>query len=126
MLDAFMAIWMFLWAFFVPVLLVLFMSGVGILAIFILPRQTENLWAKSESIGFGRTVAAMTKWFIWFYFEFRSFGDDVNSSEAGMANTILSLIAISVCFWAAQLVRCVGLPWIVIGSLCALIAVFGA
>lgn len=126
MLDVFMDIWQFLWAFLVPVLLVLFMAGVAIVAIFILPRQTENLWAKSESIGFGLTVAAMTKWFIWFYFEFRSFGDDVNSSEAGMANTILSLIAISVCFGAAQMIRAAGLPWIVIGSLCALIAVFGA
>ena len=93
MLDSIMALTDFIFAYIVPIVLVLAGAGVALYSLLILPFEADEIWVKLESIGFGLTVAAMTKWFIWFYFEFRSFGGEGSSVELGMANTILSLIS---------------------------------
>jgi hypothetical protein len=126
MLDSVMATWEFIWAYLVPVLLVLSGAGVAIYTIFMLPWEMDSLWRKLESIGFGLTTAAMTKWFIQFYFEFRSMGHEFSEDTFPMVDTILAMVITGVCYGAAQLIRSAGMPWIVIGSVLALVAVFGA
>ena len=126
MLDSIMALTDFIFAYIVPILLVLSGAGVAIYALLILPFEADEIWVKLESIGFGLTVAAMTKWFIQFYFEFRSFECSSSPEAFPAVDTILAMVVTGICFGAAQVIRAAGLPWIVIGSVLALVAVFGA
>ncbi len=124
MLDEILAFWQFIWAYLVPVVLTVGLGGLAVYLIIILPRTTDGWWARSEMIGFGLVLASLTKWFLQLLFEFRSMG--VNPEEAfPMMDTLLAIAVVSVILWIANVCRTSGLPYIVIGGVYALIAVFG-
>ena len=124
MIDTLMTCWEFVWAFIAPVVLVLFMAGAAIYAIFILPRETDSLWLKSESVGFGLVVASLCYGFVVWLFEFR--GMESSSEDTfPMMDTILAMGITLLAFWATELLRLAGLPRIVIGITCVLGILFG-
>ncbi len=128
MIDVFLGLWTFLWAYVVPVALVAGGIGTAGFCFFVAAYGScDEKWRRIESLGFGLVVAAMTKWFVQLYFEFRSYGHD--PSETGvpfpMIDTLLAMIVITVGIGAVNLLKAAGLPYIVIGVFCALAAVFG-
>ncbi len=124
MIDTFMTCWEFIWAYLAPVALVLFMAGAALYAIFVLPRMTDSLWGKSESVGFGLVVASLCYGFVVWLAEFR--GMESSSEETfPMMDTVLAMVVTLLAFWAASLLRWGGLPWVVIGTMCVLVAMFG-
>ncbi len=124
MLNEIMMIWEWLWAYLVPVVLTVGMAGLAAYLIFVLPQTTDSWCVRLEMIGFGLVIASLTKWFVQWLFEFRSMGASPEEMFP-MMDTVLTVALVSGCLWVANLCRSSGLPYIVIGSVYALIAVFG-
>ena len=126
MIDNFIVLWEWLWAYIAPIGLVLAMGGMAIYAIFIVPREEDSLWCQSESVGYGLTIAALTYGFVVWFFESKGMDDGIEFDETyPMSDTILSMLVTLLGLWTAKLFRWAGLPWIVIGILCILGVLFG-
>ncbi len=101
------------------------MAGMAIYAIFILPRETDGLWLKSESIGYGLVIASLTYGFVCWFFEFKNMEGTEFDETYPMSDTILAMVVTILALWTAKLFRWAGLPWIVIGVMCVLGILFG-